>query len=97
MFNDVVEAIDLLYFFADKHQPKRRKRRTLNPTVEDLCEEVSVIVSRKLPSGGPRALLTFFCSSFDNSILSTRMGSVKTQMIRRKCSTSIASFSCRGC
>ncbi|PKY03583.1 hypothetical protein P168DRAFT_237220 [Aspergillus campestris IBT 28561] len=39
MFNDVVEAIDLLYFLADKHQPKRRKRRTLNPTVEDLCEE----------------------------------------------------------
>ena len=40
MFNDVVEAIDLLYFLADRHQSKR-KRRNWNPSVEYLCEEVS--------------------------------------------------------
>ncbi|EAW13092.1 uncharacterized protein ACLA_015300 [Aspergillus clavatus NRRL 1] len=39
MFNDVVEAIDLLYFLADRHQPKRRRRKNWNPTVEYLCEE----------------------------------------------------------
>ncbi|OOF94571.1 hypothetical protein ASPCADRAFT_148285 [Aspergillus carbonarius ITEM 5010] len=38
MFNDVVEAIDLLYFLADRHQSKR-KRRNWNPSVEYLCEE----------------------------------------------------------
>lgn len=41
IFNDVVEAIDLLYFLADRHQSKRRrKRRNWNPSVEYLCEEV---------------------------------------------------------
>ncbi|KAF9884596.1 hypothetical protein FE257_001418 [Aspergillus nanangensis] len=39
MFNDVVEAIDLLYFLADRHQPKRRKRRNWKPSLEYLCEE----------------------------------------------------------
>ncbi|KAI3009701.1 hypothetical protein CBS147346_2039 [Aspergillus niger] len=40
IFNDVVEAIDLLYFLADRHQSKRRrKRRNWNPSVEYLCEE----------------------------------------------------------
>ncbi|PYH87414.1 hypothetical protein BO71DRAFT_436741 [Aspergillus ellipticus CBS 707.79] len=38
IFNDVVEAIDLLYFLADRHQSKRRKRGW-NPSVEYLCEE----------------------------------------------------------
>lgn len=40
IFNDVIEAIDLLYFLADRHQAKRRKRRNWNPSVEYLCEEV---------------------------------------------------------
>ncbi|KAL5362719.1 hypothetical protein BJX96DRAFT_154457 [Aspergillus floccosus] len=39
IFNDVIEAIDLLYFLADRHQSKRRKRRNWNPSVEYLCEE----------------------------------------------------------
>ncbi|QRD84760.1 hypothetical protein F9C07_9016 [Aspergillus flavus] len=40
MFNDVVEAIDLLYFLADRHQKRRRsKRRNRTPSVEYLCEE----------------------------------------------------------
>ncbi|RHZ70401.1 hypothetical protein CDV55_107796 [Aspergillus turcosus] len=39
MFNDVVEAIDLLYFLADRHQPKGRRRKNWNPSVEYLCEE----------------------------------------------------------
>ncbi|KAK1141274.1 hypothetical protein N8T08_009177 [Aspergillus melleus] len=39
MFNDVVEAIDLFYFLADRHQSKRRKGKNWNPSVEYLCEE----------------------------------------------------------
>ncbi|OJJ50976.1 hypothetical protein ASPZODRAFT_57105 [Penicilliopsis zonata CBS 506.65] len=39
MFNEMVEAIDLLYFLADRLQSKRRKQKTLNPSVEYLCEE----------------------------------------------------------
>ncbi|KAH1616748.1 hypothetical protein KXX21_009711 [Aspergillus fumigatus] len=39
MFNDVVEAIDLLYFLADRHQPKGRRRKKGYPSVEYLCEE----------------------------------------------------------
>lgn len=43
MFNDVVEAIDLFYFLADRHQSKRRKGKNWNPSVEYLLEEVSVL------------------------------------------------------
>ncbi|KKK19328.1 hypothetical protein P175DRAFT_0426382 [Aspergillus ochraceoroseus IBT 24754] len=39
MFNDVIEAIDLLYFLTDRHKPKRRKRKRGNPSVQDLCDE----------------------------------------------------------
>ncbi|KAE8392199.1 hypothetical protein BDV23DRAFT_151802 [Aspergillus alliaceus] len=39
MFNDVVEAIDLLYFLADRHQKRRSKRRNWKPSLEYLCEE----------------------------------------------------------
>ncbi|KAL4890246.1 hypothetical protein BDV59DRAFT_185121 [Aspergillus ambiguus] len=39
MFIDVVEAIDLLYFLADRHQSRRKRRRNWNPSVEYLCEE----------------------------------------------------------
>ncbi|KAI9928239.1 hypothetical protein AWENTII_007939 [Aspergillus wentii] len=39
MFSDMTEAIDLLYFLADRHQRKRRKRKDWNPSVEYLCEE----------------------------------------------------------
>ncbi|KAL5343061.1 hypothetical protein BJX70DRAFT_206767 [Aspergillus crustosus] len=38
MFNEVVEAIDLLYFLTDRHKPKRRKRNW-KPSVEYLCDE----------------------------------------------------------
>lgn len=49
MFNDVVEAIDLLYFLADRHQKRRRsKRRNRTPSVEYLCEEVSGSLSMRL-------------------------------------------------
>ncbi|KAJ0425487.1 hypothetical protein BJY00DRAFT_298545 [Aspergillus carlsbadensis] len=39
MFNEVVEAIDLLYFLTDRHKPKRRKKRNWNPSLEYLCDE----------------------------------------------------------
>ncbi|KAL2838722.1 hypothetical protein BJY01DRAFT_219823 [Aspergillus pseudoustus] len=39
MFNEVVEAIDLLYFLTDRHKPKRRKRRNWKPSLEYLCDE----------------------------------------------------------
>ncbi|KAL2829991.1 hypothetical protein BDW59DRAFT_29226 [Aspergillus cavernicola] len=39
MFNEVVEAIDLLYFLTDRHKPKRRRKRNWNPSVEYLCDE----------------------------------------------------------
>ncbi|RAL13952.1 uncharacterized protein BO97DRAFT_387103 [Aspergillus homomorphus CBS 101889] len=39
MFNEVVEAIDLLYFLADRHKRKRGRGRFKGPTVEYLCEE----------------------------------------------------------
>ena len=45
MFNDTVEAIDLLYFLADRHQRKRRRQKIWNPSVEYLLEEVGVLVS----------------------------------------------------
>ena len=44
MFNEMVEAIDLLYFLADRHQKKRRKRKDWNPSLEYLCEEVGVTI-----------------------------------------------------
>lgn len=39
MFSEIVEAIDLLYFLADRHQQKRRKRKDWNPSLDYLCEE----------------------------------------------------------
>ncbi|KAL3464179.1 hypothetical protein BJX64DRAFT_255092 [Aspergillus heterothallicus] len=39
MFNEVVEAIDLLYFLTDRHKPKGRKKRNWNPSLEYLCDE----------------------------------------------------------
>ncbi|KAL4802246.1 hypothetical protein BDV18DRAFT_154315 [Aspergillus unguis] len=42
MFNEIVEAIDLLYFLTDRHKPKRssRRRKTWSPpSVEYLCDE----------------------------------------------------------
>ncbi|PYH44580.1 uncharacterized protein BP01DRAFT_357567 [Aspergillus saccharolyticus JOP 1030-1] len=39
MFNEVVEAIDLLYFLADRHKRKRGRRRFGGPSLEYLCEE----------------------------------------------------------
>lgn len=39
MFNEMVEAIDLLYFVVDRHQWKRRKRKNWNPSFEYLCDE----------------------------------------------------------
>lgn len=42
MFNDMVEAVDLLYFLVDQHQRKKRRRRDGEPTFEYLCEEVCI-------------------------------------------------------
>ncbi|KAL4948784.1 hypothetical protein BDW69DRAFT_87033 [Aspergillus filifer] len=39
MFNEVVEAIDLLYFLTDRHKPKRRKRNFSYPSLEYLFDE----------------------------------------------------------
>ncbi|KAL4748374.1 hypothetical protein BDW72DRAFT_155067 [Aspergillus terricola var. indicus] len=43
MFNEVVEAIDLLYFLTDRHKPKRNSRRRrkswASPSLEYLCDE----------------------------------------------------------
>lgn len=43
VFNEMVEAIDLLYFLADRHQRRRGKRKNWNPTVEYLCDEVGAL------------------------------------------------------
>lgn len=43
-FNDMVEAIDLLYFLIDRHQKRRRRRKDWNPSVEYLGEEVSLLL-----------------------------------------------------
>lgn len=40
MYNDMVEAIDLLYFLVDRLQRTKRKRRSGGPTFEYLCDEV---------------------------------------------------------
>ncbi|OAT12486.1 hypothetical protein BDBG_07820 [Blastomyces gilchristii SLH14081] len=39
MFNEMVEAIDLLYFLADQHQKSRRRGRKWNPKVNYLFDE----------------------------------------------------------
>jgi hypothetical protein len=39
MYNDMVEAIDLLYFLVDRHQRRRSGRRS-QPGFEYLCDEV---------------------------------------------------------
>lgn len=43
MFNDTVEAIDLLYFLADRHQRRRKRRKMWNPSVDYLLEEVCAL------------------------------------------------------
>jgi hypothetical protein len=40
MFGEIVEAVDLLYFLADKHQSKGRKGNRWQPKVEFLFQEV---------------------------------------------------------
>ncbi|EEQ32302.1 conserved hypothetical protein [Microsporum canis CBS 113480] len=40
MFNEVVEAVDLLYFLVDQNQPKKRKGKKWKPTWEFLLDEV---------------------------------------------------------
>ncbi|KKZ68782.1 hypothetical protein EMCG_00995 [[Emmonsia] crescens] len=39
MFNEMVEAIDLLYFLADKHQNSRRRGKKWNPKIDYLFDE----------------------------------------------------------
>ncbi|KAM5430008.1 hypothetical protein McanMca71_006396 [Microsporum canis] len=39
MFNEVVEAVDLLYFLVDQNQPKKRKGKKWKPTWEFLLDE----------------------------------------------------------
>ncbi|OAX81166.1 hypothetical protein ACJ72_04493 [Emergomyces africanus] len=39
MFNEMVEAIDLLYFLADKHQKSRRRGQKWNPKIDYLFDE----------------------------------------------------------
>lgn len=45
MFNEMVEAIDLLYFLADKHQNSRRRGKKWNPKIDYLFDEVSFEIS----------------------------------------------------
>jgi hypothetical protein len=42
MFGEIVEAVDLLYFLADKHQNKGRKGNRWQPKVEFLFQEVGL-------------------------------------------------------
>ena len=45
VFNDIVGAVDLLYFLIDKHQTAQRRRgrrKRWGPSVEYLCEEVGL-------------------------------------------------------
>jgi hypothetical protein len=44
MFNEMVEAIDLLYFLADKHQRKGRRGKKWNPKLDYLFDEVGIAV-----------------------------------------------------
>ena len=44
MFNEMVEAIDLLYFLADKHQRKGRRGKNWNPKLDYLFDEVRGVV-----------------------------------------------------
>ncbi|EEH40432.2 hypothetical protein PAAG_02487 [Paracoccidioides lutzii Pb01] len=39
MFNQMVEAIDLLYFLADKHQNNKRRGKKWNPKIDYLFDE----------------------------------------------------------
>ncbi|KAK2792032.1 hypothetical protein FQN52_004142 [Onygenales sp. PD_12] len=39
MFNEIVEAIDLLYFLADKHQNTGRRSKKWNPKIDYLLDE----------------------------------------------------------
>ncbi|EAS28050.3 uncharacterized protein CIMG_13591 [Coccidioides immitis RS] len=39
VFNEMVEAVDLLYFITDKHQPKGRKRKQWNPKLDYLLDQ----------------------------------------------------------
>lgn len=97
VFNEMVEAIDLLYFLADRHQRRRGKRKNWNPTVEYLCDEVGALFC---PVTFPRCVefsadLGFFLSSGSMSI--THMESVKMETTLRKCSISIIAFSSARC
>ncbi|EEP80195.1 predicted protein [Uncinocarpus reesii 1704] len=39
VFNEMIEAVDLLYFIIDKHQPKGRRRKQWNPKMDYLFDQ----------------------------------------------------------
>jgi hypothetical protein len=81
MYNDMVEAIDLLYFLVDRLQRTKRKRRSGGPTLEYLCDEVSrpMETNLLLDLVGCRLILNFFFSGSTSLIL---MAFAKMVMIR---------------
>ncbi|KAL3434911.1 hypothetical protein BDV09DRAFT_168902 [Aspergillus tetrazonus] len=63
MFNEVVEAIDLLYFLTDRHKPKRSSRRRrkswASPSLEHLCDEY-VLHTHGICEDGDDSLEVFY-------------------------------------
>ncbi|KAL4904840.1 hypothetical protein BDW74DRAFT_22450 [Aspergillus multicolor] len=62
MFNEVVEAIDLLYFLTDRHKPKRSSRRRKSwapPSLEYLCDEY-VLHTHGICEDGDDSLEVFY-------------------------------------
>ncbi|KAL4975404.1 hypothetical protein BDW66DRAFT_137626 [Aspergillus desertorum] len=61
MFNEVIEAIDLLYFLADRHKPKRSSRRKIwtPPSLEYLCDEY-VLHTHGICEDGDDSLEVFY-------------------------------------
>ncbi|KAL2864726.1 uncharacterized protein BJX67DRAFT_202928 [Aspergillus lucknowensis] len=59
MFNEVVEAVDLLYFLTDRHKPKGRKKRNWNPSLEYLCDEY-VLHTHGICEDGDDSLEVFY-------------------------------------
>ncbi|EED22022.1 conserved hypothetical protein [Talaromyces stipitatus ATCC 10500] len=66
MFNDMVEAVDLLYFLVDRHrnQRPRRKRRGREVTFEYLCDEYVTHTNGICEDGDDSAEVFYKHSSF---------------------------------
>jgi hypothetical protein len=87
VYNDMVEAIDLLYFLVDRHQRKRPGRRSWNPSFEYLCDEVRPLNPRLVKDLGFNQTCFLFHST---SVI--RMAFSKMVTIRQKYSIGTTTF-----